>query len=441
MTRPHMLALLLAAASQVPAQDKTSVLRDLDSQTYQTQRRAVTAARTVRSEPIMEKIIELAEKAAHPNIRDYALETLGHYRDPRIFPILERTLSGTVKSVKVNASARLSALIAIGLQQNKRSFDILVKSLDPPLEHLPRWRSWFATSQGMRHLKDPRAAKHLARILRENLDQSDAYGSITEVIAELDPNLAVDQFFAILTNPRVYSHHNLTSLLGGIKSQEVRERATSLVLDKEQSESVRSHAAQILGQVADTRSISVLLTVMEQAEAQTSLKIAAVNALGETRHELAVPQLARYLRVDESDQRKAVAKALGRIGHATATRPLVQALRKEEELETRIRIIEALGRVGDRRAINVIGAYLDDEAVLHQPATVSRDWPFPHNTPVHFLTWWAIRRIRIGKEPCSLGKLARPLTATDKNAMLEKVRQTKIWWDEHRSKSEFRLRK
>jgi HEAT repeat protein len=433
MRTAGIISLLVAVCwspSQGLAQDAGSILRDLDSPNYQTQRKAVQAAQKIQSGPILDKLLHLAAQASHANILGYACEALGHYRDPRIFAVLETV---AVKKPR----GWYPALIGLGLLGDSRSFAILVKAIEgPENRHVPRW-SYAA--EGLRHLGDKRAGAILAKMVRANVHDSKVYGEVPRAIFVLDQDLALELFFEVLQDERVYEHHGLHRYLSKVKTKAVRGQAIALLDHK--SEAVQLHAIHILGHTADTGTISTLLTIMEQAKTGSRRQEAAINALGTSGHELAVPQLARHLGSENAAHRAAVAQALGKIGHVTATRSLVVALRKEEEIIPKLRLVEALGRVGDRRAITTLGDYLEDTTMLEQPETISMMWIFPYNTPVNHSAWWSIQKIRSGgKEPCDLSRLLAPKWG-GRAVTKDKIEDAAKWWREQHGKSGFHLGK
>ena len=426
--------ILLAAAYLSPneglAQDAQSVLRDLDSSNYQTQRKAVQAAQKIQSGPILDKLLHLAAHASHSNILGYACEVLGHYRDPRIFAVLEAVAAKKPRGWR-------PALVGLGLLGDPRSFAILVKALESPdNRHVPRWDY---AARGLRHLGDKRAVAVLAKMVRANVHDSNVYGEVSRTIFALDRDLATVLFFEVMQDERVYKHHGLHFHLDKAKTKAVRDRATALINHK--SAAVQLQAIHILGHTADTRTISTLLTIMEQAKPGSGHREAAINALGTAGHELAVPQLARHLRSENAAHRAAVAQALGKIGHVTATRSLVVALRKEEDMIPKLRLIEALGRVGDLRATATLGDYLDDTTVLEQPMQISTMWIFPYNTPVNYAAWWSIQKMRSGgKEPCALGRLLSPKWG-GRTVTKDKIEAAAKWWREQRGRPGFHFEK
>lgn len=401
---------------------RDQVLEDLDSPDYQTQRRAVLAARKVKDPAILDKLLQLAVRARHPNIRGYACETLGHYRDPRVFPLLkEAATSGPI-------STRMGALPGLGLLEDPRAFDVLVTALEGR-------SNWGYAATGLRHLGDSRGAVPLAAVFRKHRQDHAVFGAVAEAILALDPDLAQNLFFWAIQDQVTCRQHGLDRLLGQLRTPAVRRRAQKL-LEHEEIE-IKKTGLRILGGCGDAATVAVLLKVMD---GEADLRLEAIQALGRLGHELAVPQVTRYLDAESGRERAVVAEALGRIGHGTACHSLVQALNRETELLPRLKMIEALGRVGDKRGVAELGRHLKDDTVLEQPMRISSIWGFPYNTPVSWATWWAITSIREGKPQKPLHELLRFQdhgTAVKKSDIVAAT----TWWREHHDKPGYSCRK
>jgi HEAT repeat protein len=84
--------------------------------------------------------------------------------------------------------------------------------------------------------------------------------------------------------------------------------------------------------------------------ADTKLAWEIINLLAKFRDPRAVPSVAEYLRAENGALRVAAAQTLGRIGHRSATTPLLRALDEDRQSGATIWIVQALGRIGDFRA-------------------------------------------------------------------------------------------
>jgi HEAT repeat protein len=97
------------------------------------------------------------------------------------------------------------------------------------------------------------------------------------------------------------------------------------------------------------------------------LRTAYSQALGEV-GEPAVDPLLAVLGSDNPRTRAYAARALGLIGSTRAFDPLVALLAQEGEHLTRLSLLEALGGLGDERAVEVLLPY------LKPPAQANREW-------------------------------------------------------------------
>lgn len=97
------------------------------------------------------------------------------------------------------------------------------------------------------------------------------------------------------------------------------------------------------------------------------LRIAYSQALAEV-GEPAIEPLLRALNSHNPETRAYAARALGLIGTPRAFDPIVALLAKESNDTTRMSLIEALGGLGDERAIAILLPY------LKPPAQANRGW-------------------------------------------------------------------
>ena len=173
----RLLAIVMLLAGLGLAQgagDAERILKDLASRNYQVQRRAVLAARETKNPKLLERLLVLAkgDSKSHPNIRGYACETLGYYRDPRVFDVLAEA------ATKGPLSARGGAKRGLGRLGDARAQDLLTKSLD-------HRSTWSATADGLMLLGDKRAAKPLSRLLRAHAHDHFVHGRVAEAIVVL----------------------------------------------------------------------------------------------------------------------------------------------------------------------------------------------------------------------------------------------------------------
>gem|GEM_PF-6955094 len=174
-------------------------------------------------------------------------------------------------------------------------------------------------------------------------------------------------------------------LLGDITTGTAPEATLLAALEREQAPRVREALLVALGRRARPESVPALVVVHRRGDPverglalralagidgdvalrELVLHLAAPDSMEEAVPALVrsgarvVPAVLRALR--EPPTSGASAAALGALGDARATAPLVALLRSEREAD-RVAALEALGALGDSRAADAIAAWLDDAA-------------------------------------------------------------------------------
>jgi HEAT repeat protein len=183
---------------------------------------------------------------------------------------------------------------------------------------------------------------------------------------------------------------------------------------------VRQYAPSGLGVIGDKRAVPALIRRLR--DPHEFVRAAAAEALGKLRDPRAVGPLARACSDLNSDVRESAAEALGEIGGKASIRKLVGLLSEEEEkiwflrvqealvkignpavdsliaaLETagpggRVRIVETLADIGDRRAVPALIRLLkEDEETLGDDAAsalkkITNEW-FGNDAEA-WTRWW-----------------------------------------------------
>ena len=132
-----------------------------------------------------------------------------------------------------------------------------------------------------------------------------------------------------------------------------------------------------------------------------SLRHPAIHVLSAFANRKSVPALLAHL-ARRPEDRAPVIEALGKTKDPRAVAPLIATLLNEQELLPKMRLIEALGRLGDKAALDVLLPLARDETVLKQPRSISSVRGFPWNARIDAAAAWAIVKIRTGKEPFPL---------------------------------------
>ncbi len=327
------------------------LLADLSHSNRQIRRQAILAAEG-RTEPeLINRILALAKSDSDSNMRGYAAGVLASFSDKRIFPVLSQMAQGEEYGVRIHA------YVALGKLGDPRGKPILLAGLTSG-----RGIRGYA-AKGLGLLGDAAGFEPVARLLLEHT--SDPY------VAELAP-AALERMDtpAALT----FLRKHFTALPGH----------------------ALGFAARVLGRNPNQETRVMMMGMLNQKN--RALRLAAIQVLTGLQDKKATRALLAHFARDEQD-RAPVVLALGAIDDARAVAPLIAALRVEKDLLVKVRLIEALGRLGDKAALDVLMPLLDDTTLLKQSPRISAARAFPWNTRVHGVATWAILTIQNGAEP------------------------------------------
>jgi len=113
---------------------------------------------------------------------------------------------------------------------------------------------------------------------------------------------------------------------------------------------VRIFAAKELVKIKDPSVIDVLINAISDKEEEVRIEV--VQALGEIGDERAVKSLIDTMDDESLVVREKAAKALGKLGKREAEEALISALGSNTDLSILCSVIEALGQIGDTRAVD-----------------------------------------------------------------------------------------
>ncbi len=243
--------------------------------------------------------------------------------------------------------------------------------------------------------RDPRGVRPLIEALRDS-DRA-VKTAATRALADLGES-AVVELGVCLRDPDLSVQEAAASVLSTTADARVFEPLTSALLSRDWV--VRMHAVRAVGRLADPRSVETLaLLLRDTVPAVRDEAVAVLASIGEP----AAPPLVDALEHDDWRIRLRAAEALCVLRTPAAVRPLVRlvqhdpdtAVRQEAaralgdignggggavdalldvvgEPRLRVRAIEALGKIGDRRALPVLfrllGALTTDEYRDRTPA-------------------------------------------------------------------------
>ena len=176
-----------------------------------------------------------------------------------------------------------------------------------------------------------------ARLLGE-MGSSAAVGPLLRTFGDFEHKV---RMAAVLALGRIGSRNAITGILGRLNDPNVKVRKAAIKVLSELTDSravipllgklsdpsreIREAAVKTLAKIADPRSVPPLLRLLKDPTVQ--VRVAAIAALGSLRSPTAVAALIDlFNRSSALAERKAVVKALGRLGTSTARRTLVKAL-------------------------------------------------------------------------------------------------------------------
>ena len=192
------------------------------------------------------------------------------------------------------------------------------------------------------------AAQKIAELLKDEELRPDA----AWVLGHLDSNVAAQPLLAALTDPRPLVRYQIIESLGKIGDKHTTVGVSLALRDADRN--VRREAAWALGELRDLRGTPALVAVLTDPE--SSVRRDAADALGKIGDWRAVTPLLPLLEDPEEDVCRCATWALAAIGDRQAIPALIAALERSQARSEPA--ADALGKLGDPRAIPALGKYL-----------------------------------------------------------------------------------
>lgn len=276
-------------------------------------------------------------------VRAGATVALGESRDPRAIPALMRRFMAY--SYFGGASESERALVKIG----SPAVDPLIAALQHDKETV---RSNAARALG--EIGDPRAIEPLKLAFKSNLKwgRGGAQGALERFGAP-----AVPFFIESLESSSPYLRANAAMALGKIGDQRAALRLISALRDENWR--VRSNAAVAFQSLKDPAAREPLLLALE--DNNVNVRNGAAISLASIGGPRVLDRLVEHLKNDAA-ARLDVARALGRLGDRKAVEPLINALDDEDD-SVRTVVAGALGVLGDGRAVDPLIKLLNDPSI------------------------------------------------------------------------------
>ena len=131
---------------------------------------------------------------------------------------------------------------------------------------------------------------------------------------------------------------------------------------------IKMGAVRMLGELGDTKASPYVVRLLSQNE-DLWVRVEAVIALGRIKDKQTADVLIEALDSHNPPIRREAATSLGLIGDIRAVDPLISRLGRDNNPLVRARIIEALGMLKDKRAIDAILPYLKDKDIWNRQAS------------------------------------------------------------------------
>lgn len=183
--------------------------------------------------------------------------------------------------------------------------------------------------------------------------------SAVDALVKIDGKRFVDVFINGLRDPHPYVRQHAAIALDMIADRKAIPALLAALDDKSQSDIGANHRGLVLGAVAhalqhykDEQVIQSLIKLLREDKGNEGAANAAI-ALGRIGDKRAVEPLLDVLQNSFNYLRAHVAEGLGLLGDKRATMPLVEALQDEDDI-VRMHVVEALGRIKDERAVEAL---------------------------------------------------------------------------------------
>ena len=284
-------------------------------------------------------------KAPHPDLRMQAALTLGDQRDDRAAAALVHALKDE------DANVRYHVIEALGKLKAEAAVDPLVEIVESRDFFLG-----FPALDALAKIGDTRVASRVLPLLDDELLRAAA----VSLLGQLGDETAVTPLTALLNTPnaptdliadalatirdRYEQQYGEGGHIADLTSREILPTGVQNLLDALETpgkQNLRS-IALVLGWLKRSRVERALTRLMGRVDLRDNI-IDALVRHGSTTVDLLIAQLS----AEDLEVRRSAIVALGRIGDATATQPLVETLNNEA---LAIDGANALGKIGDPKA-------------------------------------------------------------------------------------------
>ena len=355
------------------------------------------------STEITEKYIRLLENSKSWKKRAFSCEKLGRIGSGRAVPFLLSTARDVSNE---DEDVRSSALRALGRIRDPRAIPFLIEALGSPESWLPARIAEILVMIGdetilpltreLNHFESEGRRAWAAEILG-TLGAKSATNSLMESLLDVSPEVRAKAAGALgrikdekaiiklaevlISEPVSFVRTRVAQALGAIGNPMVIHSLINLLKDPEWW--VRIRAVEALEQLGE-KSIPSLLIALEDEEKEVCRRAAmALEKIGYIRNILreygegtykpelrkilflaaqsgVVESLNEYLLKSGGDFQKRIVRLFGEAKAKGAAEPLMQLLGSTSEWTLKARIIQSLGRIGEKKAIPLLIDHLKD---------------------------------------------------------------------------------
>lgn len=263
---------------------------------------------------------------------------------------------------------RAEAARSLGIRQEKAAVEQLLARLQDEQE---RDVVKHAVLDALGRIGDPRALQPIIEVLQHE-GNGELRASAAQALGLFSDARARQALLdALQSEQKIVVQAAVVGALGHLQHEQAVNPLLALLRQTRQPE-LRREIARSLGTIGDPRAVKPLLAIMQQAPNDPGLESTAIVALGQIGDPLAIEPLLRAFDAEDLVTRLRVIEALGKIGHRNATQPLLnrlqQSLAETSSLATepitqtfaehmsllheQTAIVQALGRIQDPRAVD-----------------------------------------------------------------------------------------
>jgi HEAT repeat protein len=397
----EILADLLASTKKngESPEEILAVLED-DQKTYFVRKNAIETAWGRKEPAILNALFRIAREDKDGRLRGEAIEALKGAAlkgasDERLFPMLAKVIEQDH-----DLSARYAAYEALGTTKDARAYEILIAGLSDG-------NSGPYAARGLVSLGRKDAYPAVEKMFLQGLKEPFVVHAVPELLLALDEKRGVACLLGLLKGADENVARRILERLRKkkFKNDDVRMEMVNRLSST--NFQIRSDAIEALGDLGDA---STPATLRQHYAANTEDRAMVAHTLGSLQDAESVAMLAEELRKTNSVLRQSVARALGRIKGPKALNALMDALPKEKDEMTKVLMLEALGLIGEKRALRVIIPLLHDTGYTAQPVPADPNvsymsMSYPWNTRVSRCALWAACTIQDGRAPFPIHNL------------------------------------